>query len=308
MTYEKQKTTCALCGVVLLRKTLLRHIQHKHLLKLSLKCGICDQSFKRLDILKRHEREQHADDNDTVECTHCGKVVKRRVMKSHFESNRCMVARKRLDLSDFEQMTIDTHQKTTHLSSPKHTPEVVDPVVLCIYTFGISLLVATQIDGWEDFDKIIRAAPIYRQAKIELMNTRDRALHSVRTTLHDNSLGEARLIAVFLLLFADGEAFGWDSTEAVAHAKYLDAVHQSARVAPRIARRQFEEIIHHTLRSAQFLIEKIQFNAPDEKTLLLKYVTDDIDDLCGAKECAGYLEKDYCEFVESGFQVSIATW
>ena len=95
----KQRTACPICGIIMLKKVLQRDLDSVHGHG-SYCCGPCGQSFGRRDFLDRHAVEQHgvkAGAAGTVQCTICGKKVRSRALKDHFESKACKTAKAQSD-------------------------------------------------------------------------------------------------------------------------------------------------------------------------------------------------------------------
>lgn len=77
---------CPTCGKAFpLRKTMLRHIRTAHGLD-TVSCSICNQTFKRKDILQRHMTEQHTSIDHHTICRSCGRRVAKRAMNEHLDS------------------------------------------------------------------------------------------------------------------------------------------------------------------------------------------------------------------------------
>ena len=100
LTHQKQptakrRTQCHICGLDLLKTTLHRHLWTRHGQQSTSQqmttyaCSTCDQIFKRKDIRDNHEVEQHGGEVGYIECTYCGKVVRKRYLSQHFRRLVC---------------------------------------------------------------------------------------------------------------------------------------------------------------------------------------------------------------------------
>lgn len=112
---------CQTCGRSFpFRKTLNRHCQTVHSSS-SFHCSHsgCTKSFKRHDILERHEAEQHGSKTGTVECKTCGENVRERSLAEHMQSRKCKAAEPHVRLDQSTPMKRKRHDSVGAFTTVK---------------------------------------------------------------------------------------------------------------------------------------------------------------------------------------------
>lgn len=146
--WSKRRTKCSICGLIVLQRTLKRHVRDKHdSQKTSLECANCNESCKRLDILNRHMNEQHGEESGqsgSVDCAYCRQIVRRRAWHDHLKkSQKCTAAREAFKTSAVSPTA------ATRVDSSNYVPlswigleSVIDPETSCCFAF------ASLYDAW----------------------------------------------------------------------------------------------------------------------------------------------------------------
>lgn len=213
----KRRVACPTCGLLLLRKTLKRHMNTKHAAtQLQFQCSHCPSQFAREDILRRHEVTQHLSTMETVPCPHCGIHIRQRALLEHQASQKCNRARqfvaKKLDLISAAQ---------------SFGPQAMtDALAACCYLF---------MKAWvfeETSNKVgpmsSRVALCSTLPSLDLMilgRLRHEAMHSTRCVLalriRTPDEYDYAMVLVWLLKEADENIFGFGSVQSNSHLKYL---------------------------------------------------------------------------------------
>lgn len=253
--YEKQKAACQICGILILRKTLARHIQNKHTEGFLHECNVCQQQFKRLDIFQRHQREQHTRNRSASKCDYCGKIVKRRVMRSHLESSSCLAARRRYSGSTQRASAFAIREEYILPLSAQFTIRPnVDAVIICSYLYSTSLFLTLKV---EEGQLVAHYVPrqVQDELRFELETKRSRALIATREMVRREPSSAESILAILLLSFADTTLFGAESSDALAHTRYLSSICKSNRPADIPCRKRFEEVGYYIARNRQTIGE-----------------------------------------------------
>ena len=80
----EKRFKCTVCEKSFKTKQYCRHHQRSHLFGPEWKCGSCDKTFTHKCILKQHEQQMHAPDEDKILCPQCGKEFRSKTnLKQH---------------------------------------------------------------------------------------------------------------------------------------------------------------------------------------------------------------------------------
>ena len=220
-TKRKENASCPICGLVTLKKTLDRHIQSNHQRKLPISCSFCGKTFARKDIRKRHELEQHYGDTELAQCVHCGNQVRQRVLKDHWNSQRCRRARTLKTSLDFSQ---------------RFGPETVtDGLPVCIRLFNFCRYGILEWDRSASsrfgpcYPIVSSSSPLPEHVLGQICKLRSLAICLTQSMLEKAWIGVRELFQIMVLGTADKWIFGGHSEEAKTHSRYVISMYDSAQ-------------------------------------------------------------------------------
>lgn len=230
--WSKQKTTCSICGLVFLKKTLQRHIRDKHgSRRSSFECVVCENKFKRQDILDRHFSEQHGKDSGeagTVECVYCHQHIRERALRDHLKSQRCSAIRKNPECSGTGQMAVLSNVDSSYIPlSWCGLESVVDAETAICFTEAALFSVSLQLAGVEPRSGVITRAAGVELHLYEFYAFRGLAIRSLQQELVDPSSGTYTL--VLLLGILEMEAFEDTGNLAISEKQWRAAVRANWR-------------------------------------------------------------------------------
>ena len=225
--FSKQKTTCQVCGLVILKKTLPRHVRVKHHQQRQLlPCSYCDRTFSRMDIVERHEREQHGEDIGTVECVYCGQDIRQRAIKDHFRSRKCREAR--ASPKELERDSPSCRaQSGTSVFQGLGVEAAMDSILVCSYFLVNAALLRIALNAKleisQDDALPLNTTHVPRQIHVELWELRGLAIRLTRKRLANIYAHDSAIAEVFSLALADLDIFGEQSEYCEAHIKHLES-------------------------------------------------------------------------------------
>lgn len=237
----KRRVICPICGDEMLQKTLKRHIHVKHNSQSgSHSCRFCDAHFSRKDILTRHQREQHVQDQRTIVCTYCSRQIRERSLDEHFKSRRCRSARASLKLDERSLGPhIDTSKTYSELSGVYVLPSLCDPLLACAH-YCVTTRNALDAIGYIGEDSSARergesnstsVSRVFPTIFTRLLELRGIAIHLTRRKLKysckphpmEDSEHDRTMITIALLAEADDYIFNQYSL----HSCYLHSHHRT---------------------------------------------------------------------------------
>lgn len=117
------------------KRSLTRHLKSVHGQKGFL-CSTCERPFSRGDERDRHEREQHGEKADGIECMICGSRVQERYIDQHFQTRACCQAQTKSDLILLQACG----SSIRHAARCTGPLSVGDPVLAAVwgYTFSVA--------------------------------------------------------------------------------------------------------------------------------------------------------------------------
>lgn len=239
----KRKAMCHFCKMVMLQKTLSRHITHKHGgLALLHGCEFCDARFHREDTLKRHKHEQHGEGRSMTICIHCKRQVRLRSLNDHLKSRKCRSARTSLESEVTEKESLITvNERHFELSGRTGLNSSHDPLLacanFCVITWLIYDTLSYESDDWRhpliSIETSILKGLIAPDKVVQLWRMRGAAINSTRLQLSDledaeqmdGSQHDHLMMTIALLSAAEDCIFDKRSE----HTSYLHAHHKAFR-------------------------------------------------------------------------------
>jgi len=221
--YEKQTTTCGFCGLALLKKTLNRHVQTKHVGTPSLQCQICDQLFSRPDVLKRHQK-LHCTRESDLECMYCGKTIGSRSFRAHLNTAGCVTA----------QMACQSSKEAAAAATSEQAAEIetisrfgidgnLDVLTLCNYLHGV-VFRAYPLEDPQSYHGLLAIRETANFQESRILGLRALALHSMRQSLIKSGSDARNFLTAHLLWNIDLGLYGVRSDKTEVHRRYLDCV------------------------------------------------------------------------------------
>ena len=127
---KQDQWVCNICKLQFQHaKTLSRHKGAVHG-QPRYKCVQCGKVCTRRDILLRHIREQHSDEDVMVQCKQCGEEVRSRRMRSHLSSSACKNAEAQNGVHPGQALARTHRTYATHLATPTYLDAPADPIML----------------------------------------------------------------------------------------------------------------------------------------------------------------------------------
>lgn len=237
-------TSCPICGVLLLKRTLPRHVKYKHQPQVqAIRCAYCTKTFSRRNVRDRHEEEQHGTEVSLMECLNCGQEIRKRTKHEHLRSRRCMEARNNSQILEARrsgvfgaqgsrEVTVNTCESVIYpdVSGRFGLVSVADPVIVyCILMGTLWGIRCTLLHQSERRKRIFELPVLHmtlpRGYQAELLELRELAILLLQRDLVGNP--RRRTTQVVLLHIIDSLIFGPDSEACAAHRSYLKSWYTS---------------------------------------------------------------------------------